>query len=406
MSLDLEFSVVDRAFTHSSDSATATVREVLAFLAAKNKLHHAVTYVVNNRTQKLNKAYKKDIPIIASSTTQIKDSDSNLLEFNDFDGLVEESNSSEKNFIYGVFKTSDKRDAFSAHFKKHVSAKKRTDKTTSFSFWMDTPRGISSHTRVLEVPTWKEIQGNYATSCRTNLDWLMRQDGKDIAGKLIIWYGDPGFGKTFAIRALSKEWTSWCNFHYITDPANMFGRDSKYIVDLMYQLSEQAPSNAAQGWGDVPRPSDYRDIANYMEDMEESVEEANAAKKWNLVVIEDAGELITVDAKSNNSVALSKLLNMTDGLLGQGVKMMILITTNEDFEKLNKAAVRYGRCLSKVDFKPMTEAEVQAWLKSNKVDPSKYAGQKALADLYALKNDAHVAQLSTPTSTIGFTKAA
>ena len=51
--------------------------------------------------------------------------------------------------------------------------------------------------------------------------------------------------------------------------------------------------------------------------------------RWRLLILEDAGELITADARAMSGRALSRLLNVTDGLLGQGTRTMLLITTNE-----------------------------------------------------------------------------
>ena len=42
------------------------------------------------------------------------------------------------------------------------------------------------------------------------------------AGRLILWHGMPGTGKTHALRALAWEWRRWCDFHYVTDPEELF----------------------------------------------------------------------------------------------------------------------------------------------------------------------------------------
>ena len=46
-------------------------------------------------------------------------------------------------------------------------------------------------------------------------------------------------------------------------------------------------------------------------------------------MLEDAGELICTSARSQTGQALSRLLNVADGLLGQGGRCLLLITTNE-----------------------------------------------------------------------------
>ena len=51
--------------------------------------------------------------------------------------------------------------------------------------------------------------------------------------------------------------------------------------------------------------------------------------RWRLLVLEDAGELLAADARAVAGQALSRLLNVTDGLLGEGLRAVVLVTTNE-----------------------------------------------------------------------------
>jgi ATP-dependent 26S proteasome regulatory subunit len=60
----------------------------------------------------------------------------------------------------------------------------------------------------------------------------------------------------------------------------------------------------------------------------------------------DCDELIRGEA----SQPLSRLLNLTDGLLGQGRQVLVAITTNEDLRRLHPAVVRPGRCLAHIEF--------------------------------------------------------
>ncbi len=109
------------------------------------------------------------------------------------------------------------------------------------------------------------------------------------------------------------------------DPEELLGRGGAYMLDLLT-------------WDD---------------DEEE---------RWRLLILEDAGELITPDARAVTGQGLSRLLNVTDGPLGQGTRTMLLITTNEPVGRLHPATRRAGRCLADIEFTPLSRAEANAWL--------------------------------------------
>ena len=50
---------------------------------------------------------------------------------------------------------------------------------------------------------------------------------------------------------------------------------------------------------------------------------------WRLLILEDTGELLALDARYQTGQGLSRLLNVVDGLIGQGLRVVVLVTTNE-----------------------------------------------------------------------------
>jgi hypothetical protein len=103
------------------------------------------------------------------------------------------------------------------------------------------------------------------------------------------------------------------------------------------------------------------------------------------VVVEDVDELLRADARAVSGQALSRLLNLTDGLLGQGRNALIAITTNEDLASLHPAVVRPGRCLASIEVGRLPHAEAVRWLGT----PIGIGSEGAtLAELYALKTGA------------------
>jgi hypothetical protein len=131
--------------------------------------------------------------------------------------------------------------------------------------------------------------------------------------------------------------------------------------------------------------------------------DAEDEHRWRLVILEDTGEMIAADARSVTGQALSRLLNVADGLIGQGTNTLLLITTNEPVGRLHPAARRPGRCLADIEFVPFSLVEARAWLtahgSSRDID-----SPTTLAELFdETADDAQVA--ADPLPRFGFARA-
>jgi ATP-dependent 26S proteasome regulatory subunit len=116
--------------------------------------------------------------------------------------------------------------------------------------------------------------------------------------------------------------------------------------------------------------------------IEGDVDDNEAAEQaWRLLVLEDTGELLTPDAKSVIGQGLSRFLNVVDGLIGQGLRVLVLVTTNEEIKSLHPAVARPGRAAANVDFVPLSSAEASAWLRERGVGES--TNSRTIASLYA-----------------------
>lgn len=83
-----------------------------------------------------------------------------------------------------------------------------------------------------------------------------------------------------------------------------------------------------------------------------------------IIILEDCEEAIK-DRKTNGTpAAVSLLLNMTDGLLSDGLGLKFICTFNDDVKNIDAALLRKGRLVSKYEFKALCVEKANELLKT------------------------------------------
>ncbi len=241
-------------------------------------------------------------------------------------------------------------------------------------FWYDTLNGPRNVIRTIAVPAWEGIKNNYEAKTYEQLDYLISEFKASTGGQLIIMSGVPGTGKSYYLRSLLHSWRDWCTADYVLDPENLFGHSQGYLADVV-----------------------LRDT--YDDEFEETGDDAG---KWKLLILEDSGELLLPDAKDRVGQGLSRLLNLVDGLIGQGLRVLVLITTNEEFDHLHSAVARDGRCAAAIQFNALPREQAEQWMNGSAPKLPDKKDEFTLAELYALTKGTTVKKLEKESSGFGF----
>ncbi len=137
---------------------------------------------------------------------------------------------------------------------------------------------------------------------------------------LVLFHGLPGTGKTYYIRHLLREMAN-ANKVVIYMPPNMV---------------------------------DYLTEPSFLTFLSRTVKNYSTSNQFCVLLIEDAEPLLAQRESESRIQGVTNLLNMTDGLLNDMLKLQMICTFNVELSKLDAALLRPGRLIARKEFKPLS----------------------------------------------------
>ena len=251
----------------------------------------------------------------------------------------------------------------------HPAEKQEDPARVGVHIWKNVGGRCQTREEVVVAPAWEEIANHYTASTRAQLAELMVLapiDGVLGSGRIVLFTGPPGVGKTSAIKTLARAWAAWSIFEAVQYPEQVFN-DSEYLDEVTGRLAPQ-----------FIKSSD--------------------ARTFRTVVIEDVDHFVGMDARSGGEPAIGRILNVADGWTGAG-NLLIVLSSNLPSSQMHPAITRPGRCLADISFGLLKPKEAKQILARGSATPK---SDLALSDVFEQHNGPAISKAMKEETTAGY----
>lgn len=200
--------------------------------------------------------------------------------------------------------------------------------------------GLSAQKVSFSPPVISDLELNYGAGFNKTYKKMVDKLNEN-GSFMFLYHGDPGSGKSYLIKHL----TSVIDREFIFIPSSCFGQlSSPDFISLLL------------------------------------------TKKEAVLILEDAEQAIQARGGNGNDSAVSTLLNLSDGVLGNVLNIGLILSYNCDKQLVDKAILRKGRLSQEVFFGPLKTEDAQRLMKHLGKDV-KVTKPMTLADIYGVEID-------------------
>jgi hypothetical protein len=248
-------------------------------------------------------------------------------------------------------------------------------------------------------------KSNYRPEVLTAYDRIVKDlNSPDPFGRLAILSGPTGTGKTYLIRALMGELP---NIVFLLLPSNMTASLSgpeilSALIDASEETNctcEECVEKSDSTLDDLKAFFESKDMVPYPTPSNSK----HSKKRTIALVIEDADECLSNRASDNIS-AISAVLNLSDGIIGNCLDLRIICTTNQEIENIDTALLRSGRLSEHIEVGLLDVEQAKAvYQRIGGIVEQKWSKKfYPLSDIYAMAKNGVPLETIRKKASVGF----